>query len=77
MPVTPLTGKSASETFGNARRTAISERSNARQSVEGAGTESRSRASRMRGISTSSSTRLRYVVGFFSFRRNETTVGGV
>ena len=36
MPVTPLTGKSASETFSNTRQTAISKRSNALQSVEGA-----------------------------------------
>lgn len=37
IPVTPVGGESASETFGTTRQTAISERSNALRSVEGTG----------------------------------------
>ena len=73
MPVAPLSGKSAGETFKRTRQTTISKRSNAVQSVEGAGTESISTASRTRGISMRWSTRSRYVVAFFSSRQNKTT----
>jgi len=47
--------------------------SNALQSIEGAGIEPRSRASRMRRISMSSSTRSRYLVVFFTFSQGRTT----
>ena len=73
MPVTPVTGTSDRGTFDETRQTATSNRSNALQRVEGAGTESRSRGSRMRGISTSSSTRSRYVIVFSTSRRPRTT----
>jgi hypothetical protein len=50
IPMTPFSDESANVTFSNTRRTAISRRSNALQSVEGAGIESRSRASRTRPL---------------------------
>ena len=52
---------------------ATSKRSNALRSVEGVGTESRSRALRVRDISVISSTKPRYVVVFFCSRQSKTT----